>query len=97
MKITIYINAYAERGFTCEHGRDFRNLKNINYDFSMTHATTAWGFSPLTGVQTSNRNISQTVKNYVVFHISTETSRQVETLKIILLMVSSCRDVSVDI
>ena len=34
---------------TSEHGRDFRSLKNINYDFSMNHATTLWGFSPLTG------------------------------------------------
>ena len=50
----------------------------------MTHATTPWGFSPLTGLQTSNMNISQTVKNYVAFHISTETSRQVETIKSIL-------------
>ena len=49
----------------------------------MTHATTPWFFSPLIGVQTSNMNISQTVKNYVACHISTETSRQVETIKII--------------
>ena len=34
---------------TSERGRDFRSLKNINYDFSMTHAPTPWGFSPLTG------------------------------------------------
>ena len=34
---------------TSERGRDFRSIKNINYDFSMTHATTLWGFSPLTG------------------------------------------------
>ena len=33
---------------TSERGRDFRSLKNINYDFSMTHAPTPWGFSPLT-------------------------------------------------
>ena len=32
-----------------ERGRDFRSIKNINYDFSMTHAPTPWGFSPLTG------------------------------------------------
>ena len=47
----------------------------------MIHAPTPWGFSPLTGVQTSNMNISQTVKNYMVCHISTKTSRQVETIK----------------
>ena len=69
---------------TSERGRDFRSLKNINYEFSMTHATTPWVFSPLTGVQTSNMNISQTVKNYVACHISTETSRQAETIKSIL-------------
>ena len=69
---------------TSERGRDFRSLKNNNYDFSMTHAPTPWGFSPLTGVQTSNMNISQTVKNYMACHISTETSRQVETIKIII-------------
>ena len=34
---------------TSERGRDLRSLKNINYDFSMTHAPTPWGFSPLTG------------------------------------------------
>ena len=34
---------------TSECGRDFRSLKNINYDFSMNHAPTPWGFSPLTG------------------------------------------------
>ena len=34
---------------TSEHGRDFRSLKNIDYDFSMTHATTLWGFNPVTG------------------------------------------------
>ena len=34
---------------TSERGRDFRSLKNINYDFSMTDSTTPWGFSPLTG------------------------------------------------
>ena len=34
---------------TSECGRDFSSLKNINYDISMTHATTPWGFSPLTG------------------------------------------------
>ena len=33
-----------------EHKRDFRSLKNINYEFSLTHATTPWGFSPLTKV-----------------------------------------------
>ena len=32
-----------------EHGRDFRSLKNITYDFSMTHAPAPWGFSPLSG------------------------------------------------
>ena len=69
---------------TSERGRDFRSLKNINYDFKMTHATPPWCFSPLTGVKNSNMNISQTVKNYVACHISTETSRQVETIKIIL-------------
>ena len=69
---------------TSECGRDFRSLKNINYDFSMTHAPTPWGFSPLTWVQTSNMNISQTVKNYMACHISTETYRQVETIKRIL-------------
>ena len=69
---------------TSECGRDFRSLKNINYDFSMTHAPTPWGFSPLTGVQNLNMNISQTVKNYMVCHISMETSRQVETIKIII-------------
>ena len=69
---------------TSERGRDFRSLKNINYDFSMTHVPTPWGFSPLTGVQTSNMNISQTVKNYMAYHISTETSRQVETIKRII-------------
>ena len=67
-----------------EHGRDFRSLKNINYDFSMIHAPTPWGFSPLTGGTTSNMNIYQTVKNYVACHISTETSQQVETIKRIL-------------
>ena len=35
---------------TSERGMDFRSLKNINYDFPMTHAATPWGFSPLTGV-----------------------------------------------
>ena len=35
---------------TSEHGRDVWRLKNINYDFSMTHARTPWGFSPLTRV-----------------------------------------------
>ena len=35
---------------TSERGRDFRSLKNINYDFSMTHALTPWGFIPLIGV-----------------------------------------------
>ena len=50
----------------------------------MTHATTPWGFSPLTGVQNSNMNISQTVKNYVACHISMETSRQVETIQRII-------------
>ena len=69
---------------TSERGRDFRSLKIINYDFSMTHATTPWGFSPLTGVQNSNMNISQTVKNYMACHISTETYRQVETIKSII-------------
>ena len=69
---------------TSEHGRDFRRLKNINYDFSMAHSTTPWVFSPLTAVQNSNMNISQTVKNYVACHISMETSRQVETIKSIL-------------
>ena len=34
---------------TSERRRDFRSLKNINYEFSMNHATTPWGFSPLTG------------------------------------------------
>ena len=34
---------------TSESGRDFRSLKIINYDFSMTHATIPWGFSQLTG------------------------------------------------
>ena len=34
---------------TSECQSDFRSLKNINYDFSMTHAPTPWGFSPLTG------------------------------------------------
>ena len=34
---------------TSERGRDFRSLTNINYDFSMTHATTPWSFSPLAG------------------------------------------------
>ena len=34
---------------TSERGRDFRSSKNINYDFSMTHAPTPWGFSALTG------------------------------------------------
>ena len=69
---------------TSERGRDFRSLENINYDFSMTHAPTPWGFSPLTWVQTSNMNISQTVKNYMACHISTETYRQVENIKIIV-------------
>ena len=50
----------------------------------MTHATTPWVFSPLIGVQTSNMNISQTVKNYVSFHISTEKYRQVEKIKSIV-------------
>ena len=69
---------------TSEGGRDFRGLKNINYDFSMTHAPTPWGFIPLTGVQTSNMNISQTMKNYMACHISMETSRQVETIERII-------------
>ena len=69
---------------TSERGRDFRSIKNVNYEFSMTHAPTPWGFSPLTGVQTSNMNISQTVKNYMTCHISTETSRKVETIKSII-------------
>ena len=34
---------------TSERGRGLRILKNINYDFSMTHAPTPWGFSPLIG------------------------------------------------
>ena len=34
---------------TSEREKDFRSLKNINYDFSMTHAPTPWGFSPLIG------------------------------------------------
>ena len=50
----------------------------------MTHATTPCSFSPLTGVQTLNMNISQTVKNYMACHISMETSRQVETIKSII-------------
>ena len=69
---------------TSEHRRDFRSLKNINYDFSMTHAPTPWGFIPLTRVQTSNMNISQTVKNYMACHISKETSQEEETIKSII-------------
>ena len=34
---------------TSECGWDFRSIKNINYEFSMTHAPTPWGFSPITG------------------------------------------------
>ena len=36
------------------------------------------------GVKTSNMNISQTVKNYMTCHISTETYQQVETIKRII-------------
>ena len=36
------------------------------------------------GVQTSNMNISQIVKNYIAYHISTETYWQVETIKSII-------------
>ena len=69
---------------TSERGRNYRSLKNNNYDFSMTHAPTPWGFSPLTRGTTLNMNISQTVKNYMAYHISTKTSQQVETIKIII-------------
>ena len=34
---------------TSERGMNFKSLTNINYDFSMTHSPTPWGFSPLTG------------------------------------------------
>ena len=69
---------------TSERGRDFRSLKNINYDFSMTHATTPRGFIPLTGGTNFKHEYLSTMKNYMACHISTDTSRQVETIKKII-------------
>ena len=50
----------------------------------MTHATTPWGFNPLTGVTNFKHEYLSNREELHGDHISTETSRQEETTKSII-------------
>ena len=70
---------------TSERGRDFRSLKNINYDFSMTHAPTPWGFSPIIGgTNFKHEYLSNRVELHDVPYINGKISH-VETIKRIIV------------